>query len=71
MRMEIDDRNVTIAALRWLPPVHPLLGRFPLGEAIVAAGPKPGGDTVLLVAVAFQIFQWNLVPKGSAGGISG
>jgi hypothetical protein len=60
----VGQDNAIVVVLKWVPPVRPRLYSFPLGQATVPLGPSYG-DTALLVGVAFQVFQWRLLPKGS------
>jgi hypothetical protein len=66
MSMEmVNDRNESVLSVKRLTPLLPR--ELQAAEAFVAPGPKPAGDIVLLVALAFEILQIHLRPLSGGG----
>jgi hypothetical protein len=60
----MDEHKVTVITLKWASSVDPRRHRFPLGEAMLTGGLEQGGDIILLIALAFHVFQCHLIPRG-------
>lgn len=68
MTMDLVDAGGACAVtVAWRPPVLRRTLRFPLGEASVYRTAALGGDNVLLVALAFMVFQHHLQPRARGG----
>jgi hypothetical protein len=59
----IDAHNVTVMTLKWATSVDPRRHRFPVGEAMLTGGLDIHGDIMLLMTLAFHVFQVHLTPR--------
>jgi hypothetical protein len=58
----VDPRDLTVMTLMWISPVDIRKRRFPLGEAVLTGRYEPDEDIVLLMTLAFHVFQCHLQP---------